>query len=102
VYVPVQKFRKGVGGSSKTEGRHGALGLGVDGQVMICPCGSSSGLSTSFYGEAIGRNANEIKRILCRGCPLPDVTIIRYIRVKKLSKGRRPDVYEFIWIPFSL
>ncbi len=63
MYVPGQKFSKRVGGRSKKEGRHGALSLGVDGQVMIWSCSSSCGLSTSFYLEGIGRNANELKRI---------------------------------------
>ena len=48
--------------SSEKEGRYGALGLGVDGQVIIWSCSSSCGLSTSFYLEGIGRNANELKR----------------------------------------
>ena len=52
-----------MGGSSETEGSDGALGLGVDGQVMIWCCRSSCGLSTSLYLEGIGRNANELKRI---------------------------------------
>ena len=52
-----------MGGSSETEGSDGELGLGVDGQVMIWCCSSSCGLSTSFYLDVIGRNANELKRI---------------------------------------
>ncbi len=52
-----------MGGSSETEGRDGALDLGVDGQVMIWCCSSSCGLSTSLYLEDIGRNVNELKRI---------------------------------------
>ena len=63
VGTPDLKFSKRVGGSSETEGRDGALGLGVDGQVMIWCCSSSCGLSTSFYLDVIGRNANELKRI---------------------------------------
>ena len=52
-------------GISETEGRDGALGLGVDGQVMIWCWSSSCGLSTSLYYdlEDIGRNTNELKRI---------------------------------------
>ncbi len=63
MYVPGQKFRERVGGSSEREGRHGTLGLGVDGQVMIWSCSPSCGLSTGFYSEDIGRNATELKRI---------------------------------------
>ena len=63
MYVPVLKISKRVGGISETEGEDGVLGLGVDGQVMIWSCRTSCGLSTSFYLEDTGRNANELKRI---------------------------------------
>ena len=49
-----------MGGSSETEGGDGALSLGEDGQVMIWSCSSRRALSTSFYLEDIGRNANEL------------------------------------------
>jgi hypothetical protein len=42
------KLRERVGGNSETEGRHGALGFGVDGQVMIWSCSPRCGLSTGF------------------------------------------------------
>ena len=52
-----------MGGSSETKESDGALGLGVDGQVMIWCCSSKCGLSTSLYLEGIRRNAKELKRI---------------------------------------
>ncbi len=54
-------------GNSETEGRHGALGFEVGGQVMIWFCSSRCGLCTGFYLEHIRRNATELKRISCRG-----------------------------------
>ena len=61
------KLRETVGGSSETEGRHGALCFGEDGQVMIRSCSPRCGLSTGFYLEHIRRNATELKGKLCRG-----------------------------------
>ena len=90
-----------MGGSSEAEGRHGALDCGVDGQVMICSCRSRRALSTSFYLEDIGRNANELRRIYCRGCCLPVGTMFKYKTGKKLNKRGLPVAYTFFRIPFS-
>ncbi len=57
------KLRETVGGRSETEGRHGTLGFGVDGQVMIWSCIPRYSLSTGFYLEGIGRNTTELKGI---------------------------------------
>jgi hypothetical protein len=40
-------------GNSETEGRHGALGFEVGGQVMIWSCSSRCGLCTGFYLEPL-------------------------------------------------
>ena len=84
-----------MGGSSETEGGDGALSLGEDGQVMIWSCSSRRALSTSFYLEDIGRNANELRRIYCRGCCLPVGTMFKYKTGKKLNKRGLPVAYSF-------
>ena len=89
-----------MGGNSETEGGDGALSLGEGGQVMICSCRSRRALSTSFYLEDIGRNANELRRIYCRGC-LPVGTMFEYKTGKKLFKRGLPLPYTFSRIPFS-
>ena len=68
---------------------------------MICSCRSRRVLSTSFYLEDIGRNANELRRICCRGCCLPVGTMFEYKTGKKLNKRGLPVAYTFSRIPFS-
>ncbi len=95
MYVPVLKFSKRVGGRSETEGRDGALGLGVDGQVMIVSVLSSAGCHNSLVHKGqkvVQRSLSDVYEF----SPIPD-SQVEGIDILEGKWENEQEVIDSLW-----